>query len=179
MRQTEQEFAAGVFVEQRVDEAIRSIGDVDHQPLHFVVVQARHFRPGNRTVRTADSDVGIITGGRRWGDTCVKVLEHRIAEALQDQVFCQSLLKHGVRHECADFFMSVHLALQDLPNLPTITQTSYGGSTTAHVVTLADLNQQAPAASPQLIKKVLAELKREGKIRLAGRGRGASWELTI
>jgi hypothetical protein len=45
--------------------------------------------------------------------------------------------------------------------------------------TLADLNQQAPAASPQLIKKVLAELKREGKIRLAGRGRGASWELTI
>jgi len=45
--------------------------------------------------------------------------------------------------------------------------------------TLADLNQQAPAASPQLIKKVLAELKREGKIRLAGRGRGAFWELTI
>ena len=44
--------------------------------------------------------------------------------------------------------------------------------------TLADLRQQAPAASPQLIKKVLGELKREGKIRLTGRGRGASWELT-
>ena len=72
----------------------------------------------NRTVRTADSDVGIITGGRRWGDTCVKVLEHRIAEALQDQVFWQSLLKHGVRQECADFFMSVHLALQDCPTSP-------------------------------------------------------------
>ncbi len=43
--------------------------------------------------------------------------------------------------------------------------------------TLADLVQQAPAASPQLIKKVLAELKREGKIRLTGRGRGAWWEL--
>jgi len=43
--------------------------------------------------------------------------------------------------------------------------------------TLADLVQQAPAASPQLIKKVLAELKHEGKIRLTGRGRGASWEL--
>ena len=43
--------------------------------------------------------------------------------------------------------------------------------------TLADLVQQAPAASPQLIKKVLAELKREGRIRLTGRGRGASWEL--
>jgi Fic family protein len=43
--------------------------------------------------------------------------------------------------------------------------------------TLADLVQQAPAASPQLIKKVLAELKHEGKIRLTGRGRGASWEI--
>ena len=44
--------------------------------------------------------------------------------------------------------------------------------------TLADLAQQLPAASPQLIKKVLAALKREGKIRLTGRGRGASWEVT-
>lgn len=44
--------------------------------------------------------------------------------------------------------------------------------------TLADLSQQARAVSPQLIKKVLAELKGEGKIRLTGRGRGAFWELT-
>jgi hypothetical protein len=45
--------------------------------------------------------------------------------------------------------------------------------------TLADLVQQSPAVSPQLIKKVLAELKREGKIRLTGRGRGASWEIAL
>jgi len=38
--------------------------------------------------------------------------------------------------------------------------------------TLADLMQQVPAASPQLIKKVLAELKQEGTIKLTGRGRG-------
>lgn len=44
--------------------------------------------------------------------------------------------------------------------------------------TLADLALQLPAASPQLIKKVLAGLKREGRIRLNGRGRGASWEAT-
>ena len=44
--------------------------------------------------------------------------------------------------------------------------------------TLADLGQQAPAASPQLIKKVLAGLKREGKIQLTGRGRGAYWEVS-
>jgi hypothetical protein len=41
--------------------------------------------------------------------------------------------------------------------------------------TLADLAAQLPAASKQLIKKVLAELKREGSIRLTGRGRGAFW----
>ena len=43
--------------------------------------------------------------------------------------------------------------------------------------TLADLTAQLPAASPQLIKKVLAELKRLGKVRLSGRGRGAHWEV--
>jgi Fic family protein len=36
---------------------------------------------------------------------------------------------------------------------------------------LADIVQQAPPASPQLVKKVLAELKREGRIQLTGRGR--------
>jgi len=45
--------------------------------------------------------------------------------------------------------------------------------------TLADISQQAPAASPQLIKKVLAELKSEGKVRLTGRGRGAAWAVTL
>ncbi len=43
--------------------------------------------------------------------------------------------------------------------------------------TLADLAAQLPSASPQLIKKVLAELKNAGKVRLAGRGRGARWEI--
>jgi len=33
--------------------------------------------------------------------------------------------------------------------------------------TLADLSAQLPSASPQLIKKVLSELKGEGRVRLA------------
>ena len=41
--------------------------------------------------------------------------------------------------------------------------------------TIAELTAQLPAASRQLIKKVLAELKKSGKIRLVGRGRGARW----
>lgn len=43
--------------------------------------------------------------------------------------------------------------------------------------TLGDLAAQLPAASPQLIKKVLAELKKRGKVHLVGRGRGARWEV--
>jgi Fic family protein len=42
--------------------------------------------------------------------------------------------------------------------------------------TLADMAAQLPAASPQLIKKVLAEMKHARRVRLVGRGRGARWE---
>ena len=43
--------------------------------------------------------------------------------------------------------------------------------------TLADLSAQLPSVSPQLIKKMLDELKRDGRIRLEGRGRGAKWNV--
>jgi Fic family protein len=43
--------------------------------------------------------------------------------------------------------------------------------------TLGDLAAQLPSISTQLIKKILAELKKQGKIRLVGRGRGARWEI--
>jgi len=43
--------------------------------------------------------------------------------------------------------------------------------------TLADMAVQLPSASPQLIKKVLAEMKNAGQIILTGRGRGARWEV--
>jgi hypothetical protein len=44
--------------------------------------------------------------------------------------------------------------------------------------TLADLSTQLPTASRQLIKKVLAELKKRNKVRLAGKGRSARWLVT-
>ena len=49
----------------------------------------------------------------------------------------------------------------------------------AHVerFTLGDVRSELPAVSSQLIKKVLAELKTQGKVRLSGRGRGARWEV--
>ena len=44
--------------------------------------------------------------------------------------------------------------------------------------TLADLAAQLPSSSSQLIKKVLGELKRDGRIHLKGRGRGAKWTVS-
>ncbi len=43
--------------------------------------------------------------------------------------------------------------------------------------TLGDLAAQVPVAGPQLIKKVLAEMKQQGTVRLVGRGRGARREV--
>ena len=40
---------------------------------------------------------------------------------------------------------------------------------------LADITGQCPSVSPQMVKKVLAALKREGIVELTGRGRGARW----
>jgi len=43
--------------------------------------------------------------------------------------------------------------------------------------TLAEINAQFPAASVQLVKKVLGAMKDEGILKLSGRGRGARWEV--
>jgi Fic family protein len=45
--------------------------------------------------------------------------------------------------------------------------------------TLGDLAAQLPSVSPQLIKKILAEMKKQSKVRLVGRGRGARWEIIL
>jgi len=42
---------------------------------------------------------------------------------------------------------------------------------------VADMAAKLPVASPQLIKKVLGEMKQARRVRLAGRGRGARWEV--
>lgn len=43
--------------------------------------------------------------------------------------------------------------------------------------TLADIAAQVPAVSRQLIKKVLATLKEDGRVQVVGRGRGAFWQV--
>jgi Fic family protein len=44
---------------------------------------------------------------------------------------------------------------------------------------LAELHSQLPPVSVQLVKKVLAEMKAAGEVRLTGRGRGALWQRVI
>ena len=41
----------------------------------------------------------------------------------------------------------------------------------------ADLRAQLPAISPQMIRKVLGDMKSEGILKATGRGRGARWEV--
>ena len=43
--------------------------------------------------------------------------------------------------------------------------------------TLAEISSAVKTASLQLIKKVLRELKKEGQVKLTGRGRGAVWQV--
>ncbi len=43
--------------------------------------------------------------------------------------------------------------------------------------TLSEIQALCPSASVQLVKKVLAQLKSEGRLVLAGRGRGARWRI--
>ncbi|MCP4591621.1 MAG: Fic family protein [bacterium] len=43
--------------------------------------------------------------------------------------------------------------------------------------TLADIAAQVPAVSQQLIKKVLATLKKDDRVQVVGRGRGAFWRV--
>ncbi len=44
--------------------------------------------------------------------------------------------------------------------------------------TLAEIQLLCPSVSTQLIKKVLAQMKAAGAVRLVGRGRGAKWDVT-
>ncbi len=44
---------------------------------------------------------------------------------------------------------------------------------------LADLSAELPGVSGQMIRKVLAEMRSEGTLRLSGRGRGAWWERAL
>jgi hypothetical protein len=42
---------------------------------------------------------------------------------------------------------------------------------------LAQIQSHCTGASPQLIKKVLAQMKAAGTVELSGRGRSAKWKL--
>lgn len=47
----------------------------------------------------------------------------------------------------------------------------------ADTFTLADIAADVPAASPQLVKKVLSKLKHADRVKLVGHGRGAVWRV--
>ena len=45
----------------------------------------------------------------------MEILQHRIAKALQNHIFCKSPLQSGVCDECADFVVVAHTVSRALP----------------------------------------------------------------
>ena len=58
-----EEFGAGVVIEERVEELVRAIDDVDHQLFHFLIIEAGDTGPRNRAEWAGDRDVRIVAGG--------------------------------------------------------------------------------------------------------------------
>ena len=58
-----EEFPAGLFIEEHVDELVRAIDDVDHQLFHFLIIEAGNTGPRNRTEWTRDCHVRIVAAG--------------------------------------------------------------------------------------------------------------------
>ena len=121
-------------------------------------------------------------------------LERMIEESKEDYYRILeecSLGWHGGRAEVVpwwNFFMSIlHRAYRELGDR--IESTSVISSKTDLVhraisnqigeFSLGEFQAACPAVSVQLIKKTLAALKKDGRIRVKGRGRGARWELII
>src|ERR1035441_1744429 len=65
------------------------IDDIDHEALHFVVVQTRYLGPGNDTERTGDGDIRVVSRCGRRRCSGMEILQHRIAKALQDHRTCK------------------------------------------------------------------------------------------
>jgi hypothetical protein len=58
-----EELAAGVFIEDRVEELVRAIDDIDHQLFHFLIIEAGDTGPRNRAEWAGDRHVRLIAGG--------------------------------------------------------------------------------------------------------------------
>jgi hypothetical protein len=84
-----------VFIKQHVDESVRSVDDLDHQLFHLLIVEPRHAGPGNDAERTGDGNVGIIASCRRGDDPSMEILQPRVPNALQNEVFGETLLEDG------------------------------------------------------------------------------------
>ncbi len=79
--EAQQDLPSGILIEQRVYEAVRSIDDIDHEELHFVVVQTRDFGPRNDTVSTADGNIRVVPDAEdgevpAWRSSSIELRKH-------------------------------------------------------------------------------------------------------
>src|SRR6185312_3713380 len=57
------------------------VHDVDHEGFHFDIGYPRKLGPGDFAIWRDDLDVGVVAGGRAWGDAGVQVLQLRVSYA--------------------------------------------------------------------------------------------------
>ena len=61
-----EDLPAGVFIEDRVEELIRAIDDVDHQLFHFLIIEAGETIAGIRGLTAAAAAAEVDGQGADW-----------------------------------------------------------------------------------------------------------------
>ena len=140
-RKSKKELAAALFVEQLLNELICFLDHIDHERLHFFVIEARELVPGNFPEWGGYHYIRVIPGLGIGHYTCVQVLESGVAEAPLHKVLCQSLLQNRVRDENPDGVVSfIPIDLEDIPILPSLVS----------MTTILAINSRAHLSNQQL-----------------------------
>lgn len=150
------------------------------------------FRDGNGRVSRLLSLLLLYQSGYEIGRF---ISLERIIENTKDDYY-EALRKssidwHSGKHDPVPFWNyflgSLREAYGELAERVSVQEAYSGGSSELirrHILgqrasfTLAELTSQFKSSSEQLVKKVLYQLKAQGKAKLSGRGRGARWKVT-
>ena len=88
----------------------------------------------------------------------MEILQHRIAKALQNHVFCKAPLKRRVCNECADFGMVAHTGLR---NSSTMTRTRKTADPDEHIWLARSLHGEVSAFCIRLETSLEASTRKQ------------------
>jgi Fic family protein len=148
------------------------------------------FRDGNGRVSRLLTLLLLYKFGYRVGAfISLERINENTKEAYYEALRSSSAHWHEGKHDPVPFWNyflgHVKEAYRDLSERVSIQDAHAGGSSELIRITileqrtpftLAEIAEQFKSSSGQLVKKVLYQLKRDGKVELSGRGRGAKWK---